>query len=137
MFKIIYFLLIVISFISLIYNVKNLPKVFLFFIPLVLLSIFLEGLMLFGNKESSVTRFLFSIYTAVEYFILSCIIAHFIKNSIRKKIIYFSIPLFCLFSLFFQFKFQHTYFSYDFLDIVVESPLIMTWTLFYFFEIFF
>jgi hypothetical protein len=85
---------------------------------------------------SILAQFLFSIYTPAEYLLLCCFITSILRSKNKKKIIYISIPFFIVLSFIVQFKVESTNYFYKYLDVLVEAPLMLTWTLFYFFQLF-
>ena len=134
--EVLYYILITVSLVSLIYNLKNLPDEFRLFIPLLLLSLTVEGTRFILPDRHSLSIFLFSIYTPVEYVLISLIIISFLSSVRKRKIIWISIPFFIFFSFYAQFGIKNSGVFYRYLDVLIESPLIFTWTLFYFFQLF-
>lgn len=130
-----YYILLIISFIILLLT-KGAYKQLRFFLPLLLLSLVVEGARFLLNTNSPIAKFLFSIYTPSEYLLLSLFAASIIKTSHKSTIIYFSIPVFVTLSLLLQFKGDSPNYFYKYLDVLIEAPLISIWSLFYIFQLF-
>lgn len=134
--KAIYFLLVGAGIFLLVY--KNRPglQLITYFLPLLLLCLFTEAARTFSPGENLLTQYFFSLYTPAEYTILCTFYASVITNNRVNKIIYFTIPLFITFSLITQFQLDSTNYFYRYLDVLVEAPLMVTWIVFFFFQLF-
>jgi hypothetical protein len=131
-----YYILLIISFLILIYRIKQRNEPLRFFIPLLLLSLIVEGVRFGWSSNRLLSDFLFSIYTPVEYLLLSLFFIIIINSKFKRRLIQVSIPLFIILSLYVQFEVQSANYFYKYLDVLLEAPLILTWTLFYFFQLF-
>ncbi|MFN8242774.1 MAG: hypothetical protein U0X40_01865 [Ferruginibacter sp.] len=104
--------------------------------PLLILALLSDGATDLLGSDHWFRNFVFIIYTPLEYLLLCLIIASYLHNKTIRKIIYISIPVFIIISLVDQLwlKEKGSYF-YDYLDVLIENPLICVWTLFYFFQL--
>ncbi len=136
MLETLYYLLVLGSLVILLFKVKKLDKRLRVFIPLLLLSLLVEGVRFVFSDDNIVAQFLFSIYTPVEYLLLCLFITSILDSKYKRRLILISIPFFMMLSFIVQFKVESTNYFYKYLDVLVESPLILTWTLFYFFQLF-
>lgn len=108
----------------------------MFFIPLLLLTLATEGARFLLSDNNLLSKVLLSVYTPSEYLLLSLFLVKIINAAVKKKIILLSIPFFILLSFAVQFTTDGTNYFYKYLDALVEAPLILIWTLFYFFQLF-
>jgi hypothetical protein len=100
------------------------------------LALITEGARSFLSAENSVKHLLFSIYTPVEYALLSLLYALLIKERRIKLLIWSSIPPFIIFSFIVQFTLDNTNHFYKYLDVLVESPLMVFWIILFFIQLF-
>lgn len=133
--EVFYYILVIISFAILLLT-KGANKQLKLFIPLLLLTLIVEGARFILSKDNLVAVSLFSIYTPTEYLLLSLFAASIIKPSYKRTIIYFSIPFFVIISLVLQFKVDSPNYFYKYLDVLIEAPLMLMWSLFYIFQLF-
>lgn len=135
MLKILYYILITASLLALFINRKRLDRRLYLFFPLLLLALATE---LTGDYFPTLNRlhdFLFSIYTPLEYLLLCLIITSFLKNRTTKLIIYATLPLVTVISVYVQVWLKQRGMFYAYLDILVASPLLTIWSLLYFFQL--
>jgi hypothetical protein len=132
--KILYYALITASLLILLFNRQRLDRRLYLFIPLLIFALLPDGTGDLLGPNHWLTNLTFTIYSPVEYLLLCIIIASYLKNRWIKKIIYYSIPLFAVFSVIVQVWLKPLGFFYKYLDVLVEDPLLCLWTLFYFFQ---
>lgn len=136
MLETLYYLLVFASLLILIFRRKKLDKRVQIFIPLLLLSLAVEGARFTLTNDHPIPKFLFSIYTPIEYFLLSLFAISILNSNLIKKMIWGTIPVFVVLSLFVQFKMESSNYFYKYLDVLIEAPLVLTWTLLYVFQLF-
>lgn len=133
--KILYYILIAAALLTLLVNLRRLDRRLHLFIPLLILALLPDSTQDILGRNSWAHDFLFSIYTPLEYLLLSLIIASFLHNRITKNIIYATIPLVILISVYVQGWLKQKGMFYAYLDILVASPLLTIWSLLYFFQL--
>jgi hypothetical protein len=133
--KTIYYLLITASLLALLLNRRRLDRRLYLFIPLLLLALVPDGLKDVLGEQHWLQNFFFSIYTPVEYTLLCLVLISYLKKKRLRMVIYISIPVFILVSLSVQLWLKQGDSFFEYLDILIESPLLCTWTLLYFFQL--
>jgi hypothetical protein len=133
--KELYYLLMAASLLALLVNRRRLDRRLFLFAPLLLLALLSDGSAdIFGN-EHWLHNFIFTIYTPVEYGLLSIITASFLQNEAWKKAIYYSIPVFAIASIGIQVWLKPLGSFYTYLDASIGAPLLCLWTLLFFVEL--
>jgi hypothetical protein len=132
---IIYFILLaaaIIFYIIAARNKKYYSSTIMVYLVLVLLTSIIAMSMMYAGVKNNL--FLFHIYTPIDYTILSLLYRHAVSSTITKKIITVSIPVFILLSIVFSVFVQKITENNSFITII-ESLLILSWSLFYLREI--
>lgn len=134
--KLFYYLLITASLSILLLNRQRIDRRLYLFIPLLILALLPDGANDVLGEKHWFSNFAFIIYTPLEYLLLCIIIASYLHSKTIRKFIYISIPVFIVISLVDQLwlKKNGNYF-YQYLDALIENPLVCVWTLFYFFQL--
>lgn len=132
--KILYYIILAASLLALLLNRKRLDRRLLLFIPLQLFALCTELSNEVFGKGHWLYDFLFSIYTPVEYLIICVVLISFLENKRLRRIIYYSIFVFIPVSLFVQIELKPLGDFYEYLDVLVEAPLLSLWTLLFFLQ---
>lgn len=131
-----YYILLCVALITLLQRRQTLSRLFPYIFPLLLLAILTEGARSLYSDGSTLQHLLFSIYTPAEYALLSLFYVSLIHERRLKLLIWCSILPFILFSFFVQFALDDTNYFYKYLDVLVESPLLVSWVVVYFIQLF-
>lgn len=128
--KIVYYITLVLALAASIKCYKH--RKYVLFIPLLIISLTVE--ILSELIEDADAKKILSLYTAVEYSLLSFIISNFINSQKKKTFIRLSILVLVPFFIFIQLVLAVRNTSYKFLDSMIEAPILCVWTILYLFE---
>jgi hypothetical protein len=106
---------------------------YVLFIPLLALSLAVEVAREFLKGQPEITKY-FNLYIAAEYALLALIISKFIYSRNKRLIILGSIFVLVPLFVFIRFVLVPKNPSYQFLDLMIESPFLCAWTILYLFE---
>jgi hypothetical protein len=130
----VYYSILIFCFFLLLLNKKYVGKLFIFLALLLLSAITVEGLrFLFPN--TIISNFAFSVYTPIEYTLLSIIYYLLLKKTVVRNLILISIPLFLILSFYVQFFLSSNNFFIKYIDVLIQSPLVCLMSILYLFEI--
>jgi hypothetical protein len=133
--KTFYLLLIATALLTLLINRRHLDKRLHLFIPLLTIALLADGLRSWLGTEHPVSELFFTLYTPVEYTLQALVVCSYLKDIKQRRLVLISIPFFVGVALWIQLVMGRQGSIYEYADVLVQSPLICTWTLLYFYQL--
>ena len=130
--KIVYYVAVTLAFIASFRSLTD--RRYILFIPLLLLGLLVELAAVLHVFSKQTVDCISAVYSIVEYALLAYIISNFISSRAKQLLVRHSILVLVPFLIIIQLTIANKNKTFEYLTLLIESPLICIWTILYLFE---